>query len=199
MHDLHDETTFKLVSLLLGKAAAKLYAGDFKLEQVRTSCVSDLRAAYGITAISAKKLVALAELSRRCHAVPLTRGAAFRGSAAVFHHFHTRLRDLKVEQFRVVLIDGKHCFIKDCLISQGTLTTSPVHPREVFRPAIQHAAAAVILVHNHPAGDPSPSSDDLEITRRLSEVGDLVGIRVLDHIIIGDGRYTSLADRGFIR
>ena len=94
---------------------------------------------------------------------------------------------------------GKHRIIAERLISQGTLTTSPVHPRGVFGPAMRAAAAAVVLLHNHPSGDASPSADDLEITRRLADVGDLVGIQVLDHVIIGDGRYVSLADRGLLR
>ncbi len=98
----------------------------------------------------------------------------------------------------MVLLDGKHRVIGEELISQGTLTSSPVHPREVFAPAIRHSSAAVVLVHNHPSGDPTPSADDLDITRRLVDVGELVGIRVLDHVIIGDGTYTSLADRGLL-
>ena len=108
------------------------------------------------------------------------------------------MRDLRVEQFRVILVDGKHRVIAEHLISQGTLTMSPVHPREVFSAAIRQGAAGMILVHNHPSGDASPSGDDLEITRRLVQVGDLVGIRVLDHVIVGDGAYASLADRGLL-
>ena len=99
----------------------------------------------------------------------------------------------------MLLLDGKHRLIAEKLISQGTLTASPVHPREVFGPAIRSSAAAIVLVHNHPSGDPTPSADDLDITRRLTDVGELVGIRVLDHVIVGDGRYASLADRGLLR
>ncbi len=80
----------------------------------------------------------------------------------------------------------------------GTLTASLVHPREVFGPAMREGAAAIILVHNHPSGDPTPSPEDVEITMRLSEVGRLVGIRLLDHVILGDGCFTSCFERGLI-
>ncbi len=81
-------------------------------------------------------------------------------------------------------------------ISEGSLTESVVHPREAFRPALGESAAFVIFVHNHPSGDPEPSKDDVQITRRLKETGELLGIRVLDHLIVGDGRYYSFADEG---
>jgi DNA repair protein RadC len=126
------------------------------------------------------------------------RGAAFKGAVDIYRAFGPRLRDLKVEQFWVVLLDGKHRVLKEILVSQGTLTSSPVHPREVFTQAIRHSAAAVCLIHQHPSGDPTPSADDLEITRRLVQVGDMVGIRVVDHVICGDASFTSLADRGLL-
>jgi DNA repair protein RadC len=88
--------------------------------------------------------------------------------------------------------------MREVQISEGSLNQSIVHPREVFNPAVRESAAAVILVHNHPTGDPAPSREDLEITRRLREAGDLMGIKVLDHIIIGDGRFTSFVSAGFM-
>lgn len=153
----------------------------------------------GLGRARAARVLAVVELARRWLAEPLRRGVAFRSSLDIFRYFHPRLRDLRVEQFRVVLLDGKHRVLSAHLVSQGTLTSSPVHPREVYAPAVRESAAALVLVHNHPSGDPSPSADDLDITRRLCEVGDLLGIRVLDHVIVGDGSYTSLADRGLLR
>lgn len=144
------------------------------------------------------RVAAVRRLIRESGGEPMKRGESFRTSADIFRHFHASLRELRQEQFHAVFLDGKHRFLGAVLVSQGTLTSSPVHPREVFRPAIMAAAAAVVLVHNHPSGDPSPSADDLEITRRLCEVGTLVGIRVLDHVIVGDGSFVSLADRGLI-
>jgi DNA repair protein RadC len=109
------------------------------------------------------------------------------------------MRDLKLEQFWTVLLDGKHRVIREVMVSQGTLNSSPVHPREVFSPAMRHSAAAVVFIHNHPSGDPTPSADDLAITSRLCEVGRMVGISVVDHVVIGDGAFTSFADRGLLR
>jgi DNA repair protein RadC len=105
--------------------------------------------------------------------------------------------DYDRESFWVVLLNGKNRAIGVNLVSLGALTAALVHPREVLKPAILGNAAAMILVHNHPSGDPAPSGEDLALTRRLCEASELVGIRVLDHIIIGhDGAYRSLADEG---
>ena len=101
--------------------------------------------------------------------------------------------------FLLLLLNGKNRVMRDEIISEGSLTASLVHPREVFTPAIRHSAASIICVHNHPSGDPEPSMEDREITRRLAECGDLLGVKVLDHIIVGDGQYFSFLDRGEIR
>lgn len=197
----------ELLALVLGtgtrglpaeRVADAVLAETGGVRGLRSRTPEELLRLPGVGTARAARLLASVELGRRCLAEPLRRGSPFRSSLDIFRHYHTRLRDLGVEQFVVVLLDGKHRVLRDELVSQGTLTSSPVHPREVFRPAIRHGAAAVVLLHNHPSGDPSPSADDLDITRRLCEVGSLVGIRVLDHVVIGDGAYTSLADRGLL-
>ena len=105
--------------------------------------------------------------------------------------------NLDREHFWCLLLNGKNVLIGVNLVSVGSLTAALVHPREVFKPAILGNAAALLLVHSHPSGDPTPSAEDLALTRRLCEVGDLVGIRVLDHIVLGhDGAFCSLADNG---
>lgn len=106
------------------------------------------------------------------------------------------MRFLDREHFRVLLLNTKHRVIRIETVTIGTLNSSPVHPREVFKPAIKHGACAVVLAHNHPSGDPEPSSQDLQLTQRLVEAGRLIGIEVLDHIIVGDGRFVSLKERG---
>lgn len=113
--------------------------------------------------------------------------------------FMEELRYEKKEHFRCLLLDTRGQVISMENISTGELTSAPVHPREVFAPAVRKSAAAVILVHNHPSGDPAPSREDIRTTERLQEAGRLMGIRVLDHIIIGDGSYCSLADLGELR
>ena len=100
------------------------------------------------------------------------------------------------EKFVVVLLDAKHRPIGVNTVSIGSLTASIVAPREVFKPAIVGSAAALLLAHNHPSGDPSPSAEDIELTKRLRDAGELLGIRVLDHVILGDGKHYSFVDAG---
>jgi DNA repair protein RadC len=141
-------------------------------------------------------LRAAVELGRRAAAEPLTAGSPVRDAAAVYGHFRGRLPQLEREVFYVLLLDGKNRVHGEVLVSEGSLTAALVHPREVFAPAIREAAAAVILVHNHPSGDPTPSAEDRALTERLRQVGELVGIRVLDHVVVGRGRWASLAEEG---
>ena len=121
-------------------------------------------------------------------------GKSFRNSAEIYDDLKYKYYEIKQEIFSVLLLDNKHRIIKELKISQGILNKSLVHPREVFAEAIQYRAAAVILMHNHPSGDPSPSTADITITKRLVQVGEIVGINVLDHIIVCDSSYYSFVD-----
>ncbi|MZP31410.1 DNA repair protein RadC [Heliobacterium undosum] len=109
-----------------------------------------------------------------------------------------RMRFLDKEEFRVVALNTKNQVLSIETISIGSLSSSIVHPRETFKPLLLKSAAACLLAHNHPSGDPTPSREDREITRRLVEAGRIMGIEVLDHIVIGDGRYSSLKELGYI-
>jgi DNA repair protein RadC len=106
--------------------------------------------------------------------------------------------DADKEHFVLLAMNNKNRVNGFKVISTGSLTASLVHPREVWRAALHLCAAAVIFVHNHPSGDPAPSPEDQEITRRLKETGDVLGVRVLDHVVLGDGRYFSFSDRGLL-
>jgi DNA repair protein RadC len=163
------------------------------LASVATAELCDLK---GIGPAKAAAVMAVMEISRRYATERFPQGKAFGRSADVFAHFHQRLRDRKKECFFILLLDSKNRAIKEERVSEGTLTSSLVHPREAFAPAIRESAASLILVHNHPSGDPTPSREDEEITLRLAEGGRLLGIAVLDHIIIGQGDYYSFADEG---
>lgn len=125
---------------------------------------------------------------------PLTQ---FRNARDIYETFRGRFERADREEFLVLLLDGKNKLLGFNLVSIGTLTSSLTHPREVFKAAILGNAASIILLHNHPSGDPIPSAEDLEITRRLREVGEIIGIKVLDHVIIGDSRYISFVDDGY--
>jgi DNA repair protein RadC len=118
-----------------------------------------------------------------------------RDAGAVYAAFREEAELADRERFVLVLLDGKNRVIGFHVVSVGSLTAALVHPREVFKAAILANAAAVILAHNHPSGDPEPSAEDRALTARLRQVGELVGIRVLDHVVIGDGSFTSLAER----
>ncbi len=137
---------------------------------------------------------AAVELGRRATAEPLRVDEPIRDAASVFAHVRGRLPQLDREVFLALLLDGRNRLRAEVCVSEGTLTTALVHPREVFAPAIRDRAAALILVHNHPSGDPTPSSEDVALTERLRQVGEVVGIRVLDHVVVGHGRWVSLAE-----
>ena len=113
----------------------------------------------------------------------------------VFQAYHSRLRDLKKEHFFTLLLDSKHRVIKEELVSIGAVNISIVHPREVFVAAIKEVAESLILIHNHPSGDPTPSTEDYTVTSRLVEVSQIIGISILDHIIIGDNDYFSFSEQ----
>ena len=110
----------------------------------------------------------------------------------------TKVQEEAQEVFGILILNTKHKIVAVHEISRGTLNASMVHPREVFKPAVLHNAAAVICFHNHPSGEPKPSKEDIETTNRLVEAGKIMGIEVLDHIIVGDDKYTSLKEMGVI-
>src|SRR5205814_9036121 len=120
------------------------------------------------------------------------------GPAEVYAAFGPLMADLRREVFRVALLDAQNGLLRDRVISEGTLSASLVHPREVFKPAILESAASVILLHNHPSGDPTPSREDVRLTRQLADCARLLDLRIHDHVIIGRGRYVSLAEQGLI-
>ena len=123
-------------------------------------------------------------------------GESIRSAKRVAEMMTPLLQDEVVEVFTVLMLNGKHRIVGMAEVSRGTLTAALVHPREVFGPALRLSSAAVIVVHNHPSGDPEPSAEDVEVTRRLIEVGQVLGVPLLDHVIVGEGgRFTSMRER----
>jgi len=178
---------------------ARILLDRFKgLKGIEDASISELKTVKGIGPAKIAQLKAGLEMGRRMAAKKWGAGLPLRSSEDVFRHFRSHLEREKREIFYVVLLTNKNRRIRDVKISEGSLTASLVHPREVYNPVIRESAAAVIFVHNHPSGDPSPSPEDLEITRRLKEVGEVMGIRVLDHVVIGHERYFSFSDRGIL-
>ena len=153
----------------------------------------ELAQVTGVGTARAARLAAAFELGRRAvehvhHRHNLSR------PDDVFHHVAPRLAGLVQEVFLVIGIDVRNALIEVVEVARGTVNGVDVHPREVFRPLVRMAAAAAVVVHNHPSGDPTPSQEDLDLTRRLREVGILVGIPILDHVVIGSQGFRSIAE-----
>ncbi len=137
---------------------------------------------------------AAVEVVRRALSSPSGLPKPFRSAAEVFERYRYMVADYRFEVFLAVLLDAKNRPTQDVRVSTGILNGSLVHPREVFAPAVRERAASVLLVHNHPSGDPAPSSEDRETTRRLRQAGGIVGIEVLDHVIIGENSFFSFRE-----
>lgn len=159
--------------------------------------VEELTKIPGIGPVKAMQLVALSELTRRLQAAQHGR-QKIESADELVELLMPQMRFATKEIFMLVLLNSQNQILAMQEISKGTVNETIVHPREVFREAIRRSSTALVLVHNHPSGDPEPSKEDLEVTHRLSEGGRLLGIEVLDHLIIGDGQYVSLRERGII-
>jgi len=205
----HTLSTSELLAIILRtgnreKSAIELareLTMQFKgLRDMEDASPAEFRDIKGMGKAKTAQIKAAFELGRRLLQSENDRQSTctFRNSSDVYEYYRPRLFGLKKERFICAMLDSKNRLFRDMQVSDGTLTSSPVHPREVFRYAIKEAAASVLFVHNHPSGDPSPSRDDLAITDRLVETGRIVGINVLDHVIISDNRYVSLKEKGYL-
>jgi DNA repair protein RadC len=151
----------------------------------------------GIGPARASLVAAALELGRRAFAGRPVRGHRLAGASEVWTYFRTRLAPLSVEEFWALSLDVRHRVQSEHCLARGSLTGVEIHPRDVFRPLIRQGTAAVIFCHNHPSGDPAPSRADIALTARLREVGELCGIPVLDHVVVGWEGYASLAERNW--
>jgi len=177
---------------------AKLLLADYgSLGGLGCRSVQELRQYHGLGNSKAISLVAAFETGRRMTETPGKR-ESLTGPQDVFRHYHARFMDLNVEVFAVILLDSANHIQRDVRISEGILNSSLVHPREVFRPAIVEPSASVILIHNHPSGNPEPSAEDISVTRQIVEAGKIIGIPVHDHIILTRNNYTSFAEKGLL-
>jgi DNA repair protein RadC len=148
--------------------------------------------------VKAVEIKAAIELGKRILAFSPETRPVILSPADVGQLVMSELRHEAREHFKALLLDTKNQVLRIATISVGSLNESIVHPRELYREAIRHSAAAVIVVHNHPSGDPTPSPEDIEVTLRLRDAGRLIGIDFLDHLVIGDGRWVSLKERGLL-
>jgi DNA repair protein RadC len=205
----HSLTETELLAIILrngnastGESAidqARLLLNQFGgLKGIDDASASEISAVKGIGPAKVAEIKACLEIGKRIGSQKWETGQPLHSAEDVYQHFRENLGREKRELFYVVLLNNKNRKIREVKISEGSLTASLVHPREVYNPVIRESAAAVIFVHNHPSGDPAPSPEDIDITKRLKEVGDVMGVRVLDHVVIGHDRYFSFNERGML-
>ena len=195
----------ELLAILIGSGtqgknavsvAEHLLAQFGGLRALGGASVEQIAAVEGVGRVKAVQILAAVELGNRMSAPTDEVKPTIGGPEDVYNLLKGELRDLKKETLKSLLMDAKNRVCAIRTVSIGDLTSSIANPREIFKDAVTASAASIIVAHNHPSGDPTPSSDDLEVTRRLDEAGKILGIELLDHIVIGDGRYVSLKERG---
>ena len=207
-HGANNLSDAQLLAIILrtgggGKSAIDLameLLNSFRgLQEIEDASSGEFSVFKGMGHAKVAQIKAAFELGRRLLDEPHKKGPVFSSGDDVYLYYQQHFKNLKKEEFRCALLDAKNRLFKDCRISEGTLTHSLIHPREAFRFAIKESAASVIFVHNHPSGDPVPSREDKLITERLVSTGEIIGIKVLDHVIIGYDSYTSMMEKGYIR
>ncbi|GGH81126.1 RadC family protein [Saccharibacillus endophyticus] len=178
--------------------AQRILAQSGGLRGLADSGVEELVEIKGVGPAKAVQLRAAIELGRRMVASRLSESVVIRSPRDAAELLTEQLRYLQKEHFVCLFLNTKNVVIAQETLSIGSLNASIVHPREVFRAAIKYSSASIVCAHNHPSGDPAPSPEDIAITKRLVESGQIVGIDVLDHIVVGDGRFVSLKEQGFM-
>lgn len=193
-----------LVAILLGSGSKEQTAIELAANLLRhtggllglsQASAVELCAIDGIGEALATRIVASFQLGRRALEAGLPSAAVVRGPEEVYNRLRGRLGALEQEVFMVLALDVRGRVIDEIEVARGTLAGVEVHPREVFRPLIRRSAFACVVAHNHPSGDPTPSAEDYQLSERLQAVGRLVGIELLDHVVIANGGYCSMADR----
>ena len=177
-------------ALDVGRAVSHAVSGSVR--RLASLDATELEDIPGLGGAKSARIAAAMEIGRRAMAEPNEDGDYIRGGDDVYRRLGPRLGSALQEEFHVILLNARNRVIRECLVTRGTLDSSLVHPREVFRPAIIAGAAGLILVHNHPSGNPHPSPEDRAVTERLVEVGRLLGIPVVDHVVVGHDSWRSV-------
>jgi DNA repair protein RadC len=195
----------ELLALLVGSGSARLSALDVAdclasagLRSLAGRSLAELEHQQGLGRAKAARVLAALELGARVASEGCGASATFRTPEESARYLLPRYASRPVETFGLLALDVRHRLKREAVISVGCLTASLVHPREVFQEAVVSRAAALVLFHNHPSGDPEPSAEDVTLTRRLASAGALMGIEVLDHVVLGAGRFVSLKQRGVL-
>jgi DNA repair protein RadC len=167
-------------------------------QSLAQATLEEIRHVGKISSKQAALLFYALQLGRQACSIPLRAGERFSNSRELYQRYRARFFSANKEHFYSLHLNSKNQLIREVLVSIGSLSTSVVHPREVFAPAVRDSTAALIFLHNHPSGDPAPSREDRDCTQRLMHAGNILGIRVLDHIVLGHDDYYSFADSGLL-
>ncbi|WP_251942821.1 MULTISPECIES: RadC family protein [Staphylococcus] len=178
--------------------AHELLRSVSNLKELKSLSLNDLNQIKGVGVYKALTLKAAFELGERMHSGSVEEKVQINSPKDVANYMMAKMEHLKQEQLVVLFLDAKNVVFKQKIIFIGTLNSSIVHPREIFNEAIKQSSHSIILIHNHPSGEVTPSNEDIETTKRLIQCGAIIGIEILDHIIIGDHQYLSLAEEGYI-
>ncbi len=168
------------------------------LRNLMSTSYNEMKRVKGIGKAKFTQIKAALEMGVRLSQEKIMPGKKIQNAKDVVDYYYAEMKDKKKELFHIILLDIRHQIIRDALISMGSLSETTVHPREVMKEVIKESAAAVIFLHNHPSGDPHPSRQDIELTKRLCETCKVLGVKVLDHIIIGERCFYSFAQMGDI-
>ncbi len=173
-------------------------AGKKSLVRLTEMSVEELTSFTGIGRVKAIQILCIGELARRICKQDTEDRVTLGAPSSVAAYFMPDMRYLQHEEVRAAFFDTKNNLLREVLLSRGTVNASVITPREIFIEALKGRAVSLILVHNHPSGDPAPSDEDVRLTRRVRSAGEILGIRLMDHIIIGDNKYISLVEQGLI-
>ena len=184
-------------SIELAHQILKLNGNEEKLQNLYHATSPQLTRIRGVGRVKATQLVCLCELARRLSRAPLGEKLVFRNAKIIAEHYMEDVRHLDQEELRCIFLNSKCHFIGDRVITRGTVNSSLISPREVFIEALKSRAVNLVLMHNHPSGDPTPSMSDVEVTKSIRQAGELLGIHLTDHIIVGDQCFYSFKERGF--
>lgn len=204
----HAVSNAELLAILIGSGTRRISAIDLAnkilsdaggLRELARKGVDDLKKYRGIGLKKAIVISAAFELSRRIQTEEFLEKPKIESPNDIARIFIPRLADLNKEILIVLLLNTANRIIKEVVVSEGNLNSSVIHPREVFKPAIDELSASIILVHNHPSGNPEPSKMDIEVTKQIYHAGEIIGIRLLDHIIVAGDKFTSMAQLGLLK
>ena len=201
-------TTVELIAILIGTGTSRgdalvaanglLSVGAGSLRALARRPPGEMATVDGVGRAKAARVVAALELARRLSEEGWDGPFEVRKPSDVFRWCGPRMRDLAVEEFHLLTLDAQNRITRDLLITRGILNSSLVHHREVFRAAIAESAAGIVVVHNHPSGNPTPSADDRVVTRQLVEAGRILDVPVCDHLVVGGDKYFSFAEAGLL-